>query len=388
MTQFQQNAVCGTVIILAVAVLRGVLKDRLLPEARLALWAVCLFRLFTPAAPMSALSLWGLLSRFLGGIVSASAAPPMGRQYVLPQDTPSPKLGITWETGLSSLWLAVGAALVVRYVLSWRRTQRAVACAIPLDRSDGRYAALPKCASLRVGPMEGAPLTFGALRPIVVLSPGLSGAELECVLAHEGLHASRRDNLWHYVMALATVVYWWNPAIWLMSRLLRRDIELSCDRAALRKLGTDRRAEYARALVSLSTQTEGPTFCHTFGRKVAEERILSIMKFKRTSVIGVMLTLALVLTVTTAFASDAKTPSDEYDSVQIGEHISATSDDSITPNLNLDLPAYALDGESIAGESIRTSFGIYSLCDNTDCGVDGSHAHVNGQVIQVAYEIP
>ena len=59
MTQFLQNAVYGTVMILAVAVLRGALKDRLLPEARMALWAVCLFRLFTPIAPPSALSFWG-----------------------------------------------------------------------------------------------------------------------------------------------------------------------------------------------------------------------------------------------------------------------------------------------------------------------------------------
>ena len=155
--------------------------------------------------------------------------------------------------------------------------------------------------------MEGAPLTFGALRPTVVLSPGLDGEALDCVLAHEGVHAARRDNLWHYATALALVVHWWNPAVWLMSRLLRRDIELSCDRAALKRLGEDRRADYAQALVSLATQGSGPAFCQTFGRKAAEERILSIMKFKKTSIIGVIFTLSLVLAVTVTFASEPKT---------------------------------------------------------------------------------
>ena len=56
MTQLLQNAAYGTALILALAALRRVLKDRLLPEARLALWAVCLFRLLTPAAPESVLS--------------------------------------------------------------------------------------------------------------------------------------------------------------------------------------------------------------------------------------------------------------------------------------------------------------------------------------------
>ena len=63
MTQLLQNAAYGTALILALATLRRVLKDRLLPEARLALWAVCLFRLLTPAAPESVLSLWGLFSK-------------------------------------------------------------------------------------------------------------------------------------------------------------------------------------------------------------------------------------------------------------------------------------------------------------------------------------
>lgn len=325
MTQLLQNAAYGTVLILVAALLRRVLGDRLAPEARLALWAVCLFRLLTPAAPESVLSLWGLLPRLFQATVSAAADPPTPKLYVLPQDIPAPEPSISWEAAPFALWLAVGAALVVWYILSWRRTRRAVACAIPLNRSDGRYAALPKCAHLREGPMEGAPLTFGALRPTVVLSPGLAGTELECVLAHEGVHASRRDNLWHYAMALATTVHWWNPAVWFMSRLLRRDIELSCDRAALRKLGTDRRAEYACALVSLATQTEGPAFCQTFGRKAAEERIRSIMKFKKNSVIGAIFTLALVLTVTAAFASEPQKPSDEYDSVQSGKLLSVTA---------------------------------------------------------------
>lgn len=336
MTQLLQNAAYGTVLILAVVILRRVLKDRLLPGVRLALWAVCLFRLLTPAAPESVFSLWGLSRLFEPEKQAASA--PYAAGYVpapsVPGPAPQAEPGISWETVLLAVWLVVGAALAGRYLLSWARTRRAVACAILLDRSDERYTPLPRCARLREGPMEGAPLTFGAVRPTVVLSPGLDGAELDCVLAHEGVHARRRDNLWHYAMALALVVHWWNPAVWLMSRLLRRDIELSCDRAAVRRLGESRRAEYAQALVSLATQADGPAFCHTFGRKAAEERILSIMKCKKTSVIGVIFSLTLVLAVTAAFASEPKKP-DEYDSIKA--HTSVSLGDK-TPE---DVLAYA-----------------------------------------------
>lgn len=320
MTQLLQNAAYGTALILAVAALRRVLKDRLLPEARLALWAVCLFRLLTPAAPESVLSLWGLFSK-------PAPAPVQTPQLYSPApalNAPAPQPvapAFSWVTALALAWLAVGVALAARYALSWRRTRRAVANTIPLGRDDPRYAPLPKCARLREGVMEGAPLTFGAVRPTVVLSPGLTGEELVCVLAHEGVHAARRDNLWHYAMALALAVHWWNPAVWLMSRLLRRDIELACDRAAVKKLGPDKRAQYAQTLVTLATQGADPAFCQTFGRKAAEERILSVMKFKKTSIIGVIFSLALVLAVTAAFASEPKTDDgaqDAYSSVKTG----------------------------------------------------------------------
>ena len=316
MAQLLQNAVYGTAMILAAAVLRRAMKDRLAPEARLALWAVCLFRLLTPAAPESVLSLWRLFVPEAQSVsplpdaVFTPAVPAVGEPaapVAAPEFLPAPapvEAGFPWEMFLSGLWLAAGVGLGLWFVRSYLRTRRAVDCAAPVGRDDPRYASLPRYVRLREGPVDGAPLTFGAVRPTVVLTPGLSGTELECVLAHEGVHARRRDNLWHYVTAAALAAHWWNPAVWLMARLLRRDIELACDRAAVKRLGAERRAEYANALVSLATKAEGPAFCQTFGRKSAEERIIAIMKYKKTTVAGAALTLALVLAVTVGFASN------------------------------------------------------------------------------------
>ena len=348
MIQLLQNAAYGTAMIVAVMVLRRVLKDRLVPEARLGLWAVCLFRLLTPVSPESMWSLWGLVRRMSpaetearpvvsapvpGPVLTPEAGAPMVHNPLpaapagtVPAPTAAPA-AFPWETVLLAVWIGVGLALAARYALSWRRTRRAVRSAIPLDRDDPRYALLPRWARLREGVMDGAPLTFGAARPTVVLSPGLYGERLACVLAHEGVHAERRDNLWHYVMAVALVVHWWNPMVWLMGRLLRRDIELACDKAAVKKLGADRRADYARVLVSMATQGTDPAFCQTFGRKAAEERILSIMKWKKTSVLGIVLSLALVAGVTVAFASAPKEPDGPEDAKP------AASDAVETPNV-------------------------------------------------------
>ena len=324
MTQLLQNALFGTALILAAVLLRRAMGERLLPAARLALWAVCLIRLLAPVFPASGLSLWGL-----AGAGTAGAAPdwnpaplpggelgnvpavnaPAGTAVPAPQ--PVEPAAFPWEGVVLAVWIGVGLVLAARYVWSWNRTRRAVAQAVPLGRDDPRYGLLPRCARLREGVMDGAPLTFGAARPTVVVPPELDGGALECVLVHEAVHARRRDNLWHYGMAAALIVYWWNPAVWLMSRLLRRDIELACDRAAVKRLGAARRAEYAQTLVALATASDGPAFCQTFGRKAAEERIISVMKFKKTTIFGVVLSLVLVAGVTAAFASAPKAPDED-----------------------------------------------------------------------------
>ena len=243
----------------------------------------------------------------LGNVPAVNA--PAGTAVPAPQ--PVEPAAFPWEAVVPAVWIGVGLVLAARYVWSWNRTRRAVAQAVPLGRDDPRYGLLPRCARLREGVMDGAPLTFGAARPTVVVPPELDGGALECVLVHEAVHARRRDNLWHYGMAAALIVYWWNPAVWLMSRLLRRDIELACDRAAVKRLGAARRAEYAQTLVALATASDGPAFCQTFGRKAAEERIISVMKFKKTTIFGVVLSLVLVAGVTAAFASAPKAPDED-----------------------------------------------------------------------------
>lgn len=323
MTQLLQNALFGTALILATVLLRRAMGGRLIPAARLALWAVCLIRLLAPVFPASGLSLWGLAGTAAGAAPDLNPAPlpngglgnvpavnaPAGTAVPAPQ--PVEPAAFPWEGVVPAVWIGVGLVLAARYVWSWNRTRRAVAQAIPLGRDDPRYGLLPRCARLREGVMDGAPLTFGAARPTVVVPPELDGGALECVLVHEAVHARRRDNLWHYGMAAALIVYWWNPAVWLMSRLLRRDIELACDRAAVRRLGAARRAEYAQTLVALATASDGPAFCQTFGRKAAEERIISVMKFKKTTIFGVVLSLMLVAGVTAAFASAPKAPDED-----------------------------------------------------------------------------
>ena len=78
MTQLLQNALFGTALILAAVLLRRAMGERLLPAARLALWAVCLVRLLAPVFPASGLSLWGLAGTAAGAAPDWNPAPLPG----------------------------------------------------------------------------------------------------------------------------------------------------------------------------------------------------------------------------------------------------------------------------------------------------------------------
>lgn len=313
MARMLENALAGTALILVCASLRAVLKGRLPPGARLWLWGMCLFRLLTPVVPVCPWSFWGLLPR------RGTAAVPRMLTAAMPSTGGARPL---WTTGtvLAALYLLGGAAVLAWSVRGWTRARREVSRAAALAAGDPRYGMVPRCARLREGPVAGAPLTFGVLRPTIVLSPGLEGRELAAVLAHEGVHARRRDNLWHYAMALALVLFWWDPAVWLMARLLRRDVELSCDRAVAAAMSRRERAEYARAILDFSTQAEGLPFCRRFGQKQAEERILAMLNYKKISIAGAALSLALVGTLGTAFATAPEAEAEPMGAVSVCEY--------------------------------------------------------------------
>ena len=297
MEQLMENTLLGGVMILAAALLRRILRGKISPNVTLLLWAVCLARLMTPVSWRSCLSIYvlpALAGRPAGG--GAASLPAPGATAA------ASGTGSGHGTAMI-VYLAVASVLTALFVLVWFSTRRRVRSVAPVAESDPRRAGLPAGTVLREGDMRGAPLTFGALRPNVVLTPGLDGRALCWVLVHEGVHVRRRDNLWHYAMAAALAVHWFNPVVWLMAGLLRRDVELSCDRAVLCRLGADRRAEYANALIDLSKKTESPAFCHGFGLKRTEERIVAIMKYKKTTVCGLLAALVLILGATAVFAT-------------------------------------------------------------------------------------
>ncbi|MBX2893507.1 MAG: M48 family metalloprotease [Saprospiraceae bacterium] len=98
-----------------------------------------------------------------------------------------------------------------------------------------------------------APIAIGWLKPAVLLPIGLvnrlSPAEVEAVLAHELAHIARRDWLFNLVQAFIETLFYYHPAVWWMSQIIRHERENCCDDAALAATGD--RFAFAKALVQV-----------------------------------------------------------------------------------------------------------------------------------------
>jgi TonB family protein len=95
-----------------------------------------------------------------------------------------------------------------------------------------------------------APTVIGWLRPVVLVPAscltGLSTMQIEAILAHELAHIRRHDYLVSVLQSVIETLLFYHPAVWWVSRQVRRERECCCDEMAV-AVGGDRLA-YARAL--------------------------------------------------------------------------------------------------------------------------------------------
>jgi uncharacterized coiled-coil DUF342 family protein len=113
------------------------------------------------------------------------------------------------------------------------------------------------------------PVLIGYLKPIILLPIGLcshlSAQEIEAIIAHELAHVKRNDYLVNLVQSLLEVVYFFNPAILLISKLLREERENCCDEFASQMCGSS--LPIAKALVQLESFRQENNLAMAFGRK-------------------------------------------------------------------------------------------------------------------------
>ncbi len=309
----------ASVMIVTALLLRALFQNRTPRRLFCLVWDAVLARLLLPAALPSPWSVWQWLP------AARPAAPAL--QTAAPDPTAfseaatwtgaaeaaarSPAPQPSGEAVLAAVWLAAALALAGWFVCGYGRAQRRYADALPCADAFAQdwlaRHALRRRVRLRTSDRVAAPLTYGVLRPVILLPAAMDLANhtaLSCVLKHEHQHIRRFDTLRKALLAAALCLHWWNPLVWTMAALCGRDIELACDEAVTAQ-GADR-ADYARTLLAMEEQRgQWVRFGSHFSQNALQERIRSIMKQKHCSALALLAVLALMGASTTVFAASA-----------------------------------------------------------------------------------
>ena len=158
---------------------------------------------------------------------------------------------------------------------------------------------------VRISSNVPTPCLVGLFRPVIYLTPASLQDEtsLNHILTHELTHLRHGDHIWSLVRCVCLCVYWFDPLVWLAAILSKRDCELACDEAALKKLGDDQRIAYGKTLLATVTQSRSPAHILETAtamnetKKQLKERVNCIVKKPRTLLIA-----AVILILTAAIA--------------------------------------------------------------------------------------
>lgn len=314
-------------LILAVLLLRRLLRGRIGPGLQYALWLLVLARLLLPVSFGAArVSVQNLVrdadERAASQVVtyvnqtapdpvpsepapaqSAPAQPQYTQSAAAPQSQPEAPLTETarpvtlsdilrcaWYAGMSAmaLWLiATNLAFRARLAKRARRIEYP-GCKLPLYITEA----------------VETPCLFGVLRPAIYITPE-AASEPETLahsVEHELTHYRHGDHIWALLRCLCLVLHWYNPLVWLAAALSRRDAELACDEATIRRLGEAERAAYGRTLIRISCERR-PTLLRTAttmncGKRGLRERIALIAKRPKTAAYALVILILAAIAVT------------------------------------------------------------------------------------------
>ena len=312
MSTLWHMTVSGAVLIAAIVCLRSLFMEKLDKGVFPALWLVAAVRLLVPVSvpvPVPAQAM-ELLPAAAAGPAPASA--PAGG-------------GFPW---LTALWLAGALAAAAVMLLRHVRSLRQYAQALPVqdEQIDALVAGfdLRRTVSVRVCQTVSTPLTYGFLRPVILLPKGWESygrQELALVLTHELCHIRRLDVPVKYILTAA---------------VLRR--------------AEDDRAAYAMALITLEERRGRDMLLSGFGLRAVRERVTEIMQYRRRGLRGFLAGAAILVCSLTVFATvaaayDAEPLPTPTPSPMLQEDESLPIPDRGTPPPAGTLPERAVEGE-------------------------------------------
>lgn len=258
---------------------------------------------FRPVLTVAALKAPAFLSEAIH-----QAAQPMAADPIMDTGTGAlstrlwAALGMGWAIGATGTLLLYGIRHIrfVRGVRRWCTQVRDPQLLAQFESAKealslrGRDIGLAHCACIR------SPMLLWLHKPMVLLPEGAAAYDVRLILRHELIHLRRHDLLGRVLMLLATAMHWFNPAIYLLVRLVTLQCEISCDDMAVKGQDMEGRHRYAMSIIDAARcRSGGNTLLTTYfygGKNTMKKRIASVYEPQKTKMGVLLLVCALLMT--------------------------------------------------------------------------------------------
>jgi beta-lactamase regulating signal transducer with metallopeptidase domain len=158
------------------------------------------------------------------------------------------------------IWLCGAILFNLRVIagLAYLDRLRSNAKPLPGEWSDllqqiSRRLGISRMIELAESPSVNAPIIIGFIKPVILVPvgmlSGLSLSQIETVFIHELMHVRRQDYVINIIQSFVEAIYFFNPFVWAISGIIKREREHCCDDAVIAIHGNAK--DYVTALASL-----------------------------------------------------------------------------------------------------------------------------------------
>ena len=332
-SQVLNMSMTGSVVILLVMLSRLILK-RAPKIFSYALWSVVLFRLLCPVAFTAPVSVLNALepevqeaseSTSVVYFLPAEASQNLEFTFVPAENqsgTDNAQAGesdhtrLDFMTAASYVWITGTGIMILYSVIQYIRLKGKLVGAIVYRGNVYRADYID------------TPFVMGIFSPKIYLPSDVPMNERKYIIAHERHHIRRCDHIIKLLAYFALCIHWFNPLVWVAFILAGKDMEMSCDEAVIRKMGSQIRADYSASLLRLATHKKiiaGMPLA--FGEGDTKGRVMNMAKWKKPRLWVSVICLLLCTTILVACAVNPQTaaPSGDMNSTEVTGMVSTSN---------------------------------------------------------------
>lgn len=305
-----EQFITSSILIASILAISFLMKKRLGPCIRYALWLLAAVKLLAPIpefeSPLSVMNAAGRIEE-------------RDVQYLFADSTIEENHDNGYDSGKEKKEETVNRSLFKKtdfagtVYMIW--IVGVLLCAGVFVRSNLRFCCCLKNSHKRVGQIKkrldvyeaagiGSPCLFGLFKPSVYFPKDckLSKEQREFVLAHEYTHYRHGDHVWALVRCLCVIFYWYHPLVWIGAQKSVRDSEVAADAGTLRIIGNEKGIAYGKTLITVAGELPDQPernrvlTCYTGaagGMRAMKERIKMILNQPQTKMITIFV-LALL----------------------------------------------------------------------------------------------